>query len=182
MPATRPLLERFWEKVEKHDHGCWLWTGALAAGYGCLGGGPGKPLVKAHRLSYELHKGPIPDGAKVLHTCDTPPCVRPDHLYVGTQRDNALDRERRGRGNHATGDRSGARVHPERLKRGDDHWTRKARPWRGSKNVKAKLTPGQVAEIKQKYATGEYYQKELAYEYGVTQGTISCLTLGKTWR
>lgn len=99
---------RFAAKVDKdgpvseHDPAlgpCWLWTGAVQAdGYGivAVGGGTGRSEL-AHRWSVQLHEGPIPDGMYVLHHCDNPPCVRPDHLYVGTQNENMQDASTRGR-------------------------------------------------------------------------------------
>ena len=87
----RTMTERFWRKVVKTET-CWLWTGAhLPAGYGMIGMPGGGPNVLTHRFSYELHYGPIPDGLLVCHKCDNPPCVRPDHLYAGTQQDNVSD-------------------------------------------------------------------------------------------
>jgi hypothetical protein len=85
---------RFWSKVTKGD-GCWLWTGSTTRGYGTfsLGGGP----KYAHRISYELALGAVPDGMGVLHRCDTPLCVRPEHLFVGTRGDNARDAASKGR-------------------------------------------------------------------------------------
>ena len=92
--------ERFWAKVEKTDW-CWIWTGARSQfGYGNLTTN-GKQ-ENAHRVSWEIHFGPIPDGMRVLHACDNPPCVRPFHLFLGTQKDNNRDRETKGRGNHPT--------------------------------------------------------------------------------
>ena len=88
----RTLAERFWLKVNKTT-GCWLWISATNEhGYGLIGNGPrGSIPLKAHRASWELHFGPIPLGANVLHRCDNPPCVRPDHLFLGTKRDNSQD-------------------------------------------------------------------------------------------
>jgi HNH endonuclease len=84
----------FWAKVNKSGP-CWLWTGATNGRYGKLGRG-GKQYT-AHRFAYELARGPIPTGSFVLHSCDTPLCVRPDHLSLGTQRDNMGQAAARGR-------------------------------------------------------------------------------------
>ena len=90
--AKRTLAERFWSKVRKAD-GCWEWTGAATErGYGVLGRGErGLGNEKAHRVSWMLHHGQIPDGLWVLHRCDNPKCVRPDHLFLGTSDDNIAD-------------------------------------------------------------------------------------------
>ena len=91
--ATRP--ERFWPKVRKGD-GCWEWTGQLNhRGYGQVGGHRHRKAT--HRTAWELTHGPVPPGLFVLHHCDNPPCCRPDHLFVGTARDNVLDMYRKGR-------------------------------------------------------------------------------------
>lgn len=87
--------ERFWAKVNKTD-GCWLWTGTIFwNGYGCFG--YERRSVKAHRFAYELLVGPIPNGASLRHSCDTPACVNPEHLIPGTHAENMGDMEARGR-------------------------------------------------------------------------------------
>lgn len=107
-------IERFWKYVAPEPNtGCWLWTGSLLNyGYGAF-----SPGGRAHRFAYSAFKGPIPEGVFVLHRCDVPSCVNPDHLFLGTRADNVADMMQKGR-----------------------------QP-RGSRNGSAKLTPAQVLEI-----------------------------------
>ncbi|HXJ61904.1 MAG TPA: HNH endonuclease signature motif containing protein [Verrucomicrobiae bacterium] len=90
-----PLIQRFWSKVEVSDD-CWLWTSDRKdTGYGqfhYLG-----KTSRAHRVAWILSYGDIPPGLNVLHTCDNPPCVRPDHLFLGTTKDNIEDKVTKGR-------------------------------------------------------------------------------------
>jgi hypothetical protein len=87
-----PFADRFWRKVERTKD-CWIWIGARTSkGYGRLHFGSRNQSQRAHRLSYMMEYGAIPRGMIVLHKCDNPPCVRPDHLMLGTPKDNSLDR------------------------------------------------------------------------------------------
>lgn len=106
----------------------------------------------AHRVSYELHNGPIPDGLHVLHSCHNPACVNPNHLRVGTPADNTVDKLQAGR--QAQGDRHGH----------------------------SKLSEELVRAIRGRYAAGGIRQKDLAAEYGVHINTIAAAILGKTWK
>jgi hypothetical protein len=116
--------ERFNQKwTADLESGCHIWTASTnLQGYGEFGivRRPAHKIHAAHRVSWELHRGPIPPGMKILHKCDRPRCVNPDHLFIGTQKDNMQDCVTKGRKNSA----------------------------KGEKNCKAKLTVEQIQEIR----------------------------------
>lgn len=121
---------------------------------------------RVHRVVWQLANGPIPDGLCVLHSCDNPPCLRLEHLFVGTHADNTLDKIKKGR--HAIGDRHGSRTHPESILRGEQ-------------NGNAKLTQEKVTKIKTEYAAGGISQEALGRKNGVGQMEISRIVNGKRW-
>jgi hypothetical protein len=109
MPAHKiPVIDRFWTKVNKTDN-CWLWTGSTTSKDRSVVYGRFQYATRttraAHRVAWELTRGPIPGDLLVLHRCDVGLCVNPDHLFLGTTLDNVLDKERKGRSNHHRGPR-----------------------------------------------------------------------------
>ena len=159
------LQARFEGNVQKQQIGCWLWKGGLnGSGYGRLFSKDTGPLL-AHRYSYTLHVGEIPDGLCVLHRCDMPACVNPEHLFLGTRADNCRDRHAKSR--DARGEFLA--IHMRRVNR------------RGDKNPSAKLTAAQVAEIRTTYAAGGITHALLAGFYGVARETITRALRADTW-
>lgn len=152
----RPRSERFWEKVEKTDD-CWWWRGANGGPnrYGLFQTGrDGTRKIKdyAHRVSYRLTYGGIPDGLWVCHRCDNRLCVRPDHLFLGTSDDNIRDKVQKGRS-----------------------------PL-GEQNGVAKLSEAGVRAIRARYAAGGVSQQALADEYGVSFSLIHAIVRRKIWK
>lgn len=179
-------IARFWAKVDKNgpvpQHRpelgqCWIWTAAKdRLGYGRLGvRWPVKRSVLAHRISYALNFGEIPEtgghhGTCVCHHCDNPSCVNPRHLFLGTMTDNMSDKVRKGR--QARGDSSGARAKPE------------SRP-RGARHHNSKLSDEAVAEIRSAYggrwADGPTLDS-LAEKFGVSRSTVADAVKGACWK
>lgn len=160
-----PISVRFWSKVDMSGE-CWNWTGHTNnMGYGMLWTTARKQL--AHRISWEMHNGSIPDGLYVCHRCDNPLCVRPAHLFLGTPADNSRDMAHKGRS--ALVDRDGIHRHPEHRPRGENHYI-------------AKLNWDQVRDIRRRFASGEQSCTELGNEYGVSRACIRAVVSRKTWR
>lgn len=163
--ATEADKRRFGEKVFAGE-GCWEWkAGKDGAGYGAFK--VGKRQYRAHRFSWEMSNGPIPDGLFVCHKCDNPGCVNPDHLFLGTPADNIADRDDKHR--QASGDRSGPHKYPERMARGEQ-------------NGNVKLDSEKVIAIRGRYASGLISLPKLAAEYGVGFAAIHKIVIRKTWR
>lgn len=156
------LEERFWSNVVKAD-GCWSWSGSIHPyGYGTLGSR--QQRVLAHRLSWMLHNGPIPNGLWVLHRCDNPPCTNPSHLFLGTHQDNMDDMKSKGRGH--LGEAHGLFKHPERRARGERH---------GNTHLAAE----DVLEIRRRAGTED--QRVVAADYGISQTTVSRILNRVVW-
>jgi hypothetical protein len=171
--TRQPLVVRFWARVDTNGPvpphrpelgPCAVWTGACDGrfGYGVIrNAGKYGQLLKAHRVSWAIHNGPLPDDIEVLHRCDNPPCVRGDHLFDGTQADNMLDCAQKGRAWNY-------RLHPECAPRGE-------------KAGMAKLTNENIREIRRLRADG-WTQARLGAAFGVTTSAIWYVLSGRTWK
>jgi hypothetical protein len=142
--------DRFFAKVNKTDS-CWLWTGCRTAGkYGYFSLGK---LMPAHRASWLIHNGPIPEGQCVCHRCDNPICVNPAHLFLGTHKTNAEDRN--GKRREARGERHGL----------------------------AKLTEEDVRQIRALVDPNRYHNgsSTVARQFGIDRLTVNAIVHRKTW-
>lgn len=136
--------------VRKSADECWGWSGFKYKGYGRMR--YGAVSVGAHRFSYMLHTGPIPDGLTVLHSCDNPECTNPAHLSLGTNTDNNRDRDLKGRA--ASGERAG----------------------------RVTLTEAEVRDMRAVYAAGGISMRKVAQRFGRPEPTVMGVLTGRTWR
>ena|SRR3990167_1266743 len=145
------LEKRFWRRVTKTPS-CWKWDRpSKGTGYGQIALHHTK-MSSAHRVSWRLAFGPIPQGQWVLHKCDVRHCVNPKHLFLGSPKDNSNDA-----------------LNKQRLCMGSRQWN-------------SKLTEAKVATIRRLYRSGLRTQVELAKQFGVIQGNISHIIVGRSWK
>lgn len=160
--ALRPLtrdeqIVNFWEKVNigKPDE-CWLWKGCTCGSGHKYGSAYfERKLTKAHRIAWEITHGPIPKGLLACHHCDTPLCVNPSHLFIGTNQDNQDDMERKGRRRYG-------------VTLGED-------------NPLTKITKAQAAEVRRLSKLG-VFQKDISSITGVTKTNVGAIVQRRTWR
>ena len=138
-------------KVIRSENGCWGWKGYLHSGYGEVRNN--KNYIKAHRFSWEMNFGKIPEGKYVLHSCDNRSCSNPSHLFLGTHKDNMVDMLSKGRQKGAI----------------------------GSKNIKAKLSEENVLEIR-RLIQEKVIISEIAKSFSVTKGSIYKIKSGTYWK
>lgn len=167
---------RFWEKVDKGD-GCWLWTAGTVRGYGMFG--VHRKPIAAHRLSWIIAFGDIPDGILVCHKCDVRGCVRPDHLFLGTIADNIADCVAKGR--NAKGDKHWTRTDPWKLPIGNEHWSRRMPELTayGERNGQAKLTVEDVKAIRA--LSGKLSHKKISEQFHIGQAHATRIILRQRW-
>lgn len=155
-PKRIPIEDRYWANVNKVEGDCWIWTGAKRnyKGYGTIAlPGRGNGSITTHRFAWKLAFGDIPEGLHVLHKCDNPSCVNPEHLFLGTNNDNVQDKCKKGRLNHVKGEKSGV----------------------------SKLTEKDILLIKQLRKDGLLH-REIAEKLNITKGNVGFILRGETWK
>lgn len=149
---SHEATQRFWSKVDKGAGpvGCWVWTAYTdKGGYGKLRAD--KVYTAAHRASWELENGSIPEGLCVCHRCDNPPCVNPAHLFLGTMADNMADKVAKGR------------------------------QTRGFGHGIARLTTDQVISLRSDRASSGMSYRKLGAKYGISAQHAHSIATGKQW-
>jgi HNH endonuclease len=171
------IFDEFWSHVDKtggpdrlrwepgepcHGDGspCWMWLKTISRGYGVVWTGYQRGQLLVHRVAWELENGPIPPDLVVLHWCDHPACVNPEHLYLGDRADHTLKWVARGH--------QAWRLHPEKVPR-------------GSRNRHAKLTEEDVREIRRLHRIG-MLQGELKRKFNASRTCISRICNGISWK
>lgn len=143
---------RFWAHVPSTPSvGCWEWVGVLlSSGYGQFKADGRR--VSAHKYAFELHRGPVPLGLFVCHTCDNPACVRVSHLFAGTPKENLRDASDKGRMRH------------------------------GERHPASKISEDDVKLIRSRFVPRKYSQRRLAREFNLAQSTIGSILRKEIWR
>ena len=148
---------RFWKKVNKRGPihpvlgQCWIWTSVKGGiEYEMLSLKRGQEYL-AHRISWNIHFGEIPTGIRVLHKCDNPKCVNPNHLFLGNQQDNMNDMKKKGRS------------------------------LKGEKSPKHKLTKTKVLRIRKMYANKKHTQQEITNKFNINQTNVGFIIRRVTW-
>ena len=145
------IQQRFWDKVKK-TNSCWFWiAGKIDKGYGRINLGKNK-LCLAHRFSWILKNGKIPNGLFVCHKCDNPSCVNPSHLFLGTNKENIKDMYNKGRAPNTKGENNGRAI----------------LTWQNVKRIRSLINKYTLAEI--------------AKKFGVSHGCVSHIKFGRNWR
>jgi HNH endonuclease len=146
------MPQRFWSRAVEDENGCWVWArGRHHDGYGAFFYEGQR--VYAHRLAWQLARGEIPKGLLVLHRCDNPPCINPKHLFLGTRRDNALDRDKKGRNVTSSGEKNGS----------------------------AKLSESDVVKILEGLSQGET-RRALARRFDISPSMVTNIYSRKNWK
>jgi len=149
------MKDNFWNFIciDTNGKGCWRWMGNLSRGYGKFKADGVN--YRAHRYSYQHLIGDIPDGMHVMHRCDNPSCVNPDHLTIGTHYDNMTDMVHKGRA--------------------------RGKGPRGSRNGASKFNEDQIINIRHQYDEGNISQAKLARKYDVTSAAINRIIHRQVW-
>lgn len=166
-PIEQWVLDNFWAKVDKSPHpkGCWVWTASVnIKGYGQTA--YRQRMCGAHRMSYVIHNGLIPEGMLICHHCDNRVCVNPTHLFIGTAQDNSTDMKEKGRS--ALGPKNGMIKNPHKQPRGEVHGN-------------SKFTAGDILEIRRLYASKWGSATQIGLLFGTSKKYVLKVVHRQTW-
>lgn len=178
-------MVKFWGNVDVQEDKslCWNWRGSKnRGGYGIVN--IKRSVFSTHRVSYFLTNGEDPSELQVLHHCDNPSCVNPNHLFLGTTYDNMIDRELKGRANHPYGMKAGVHTMPHTRAFGsrNGHFTHPEATLKGQNKPNSKLQDKDIIDIINLCAIEGNSLTNVANDYGVTVATISSILKRKTWK
>lgn len=160
-------ISRLWSHISiANSDDCWLWQLRTDKdGYGKFS--IQQSTFRAHRIVFYVYYQIDPLDKLVCHTCDNPTCCNPNHLFIGTERDNTLDARNKGRLNTASGEKHGTKTRPDRVARGEKH---------------SNLTEQQVKDIRSLYTNERWTQQQIANKFGVQREVITSIIRGRTWK
>lgn len=179
LQADSSAKERFWSKVDTFGSGCWEWQGYVNQdGYGVIG--LNNKTARAHRVAYALANGPIPDGLVVRHSCHNPACCNPDHLSIGTQRDNVQDMVDAGRQFSELRKKPKTAQHAAKIGQAVREYRARLRAEGVPHPGRHRLTDERVRALRSAYSAGAKLS-DLSHQFGICKSAVIRVVKKRTY-